>query len=93
MNDISVKIVETPKDPVESPGEGGENEVDPLAIDEDQEKVKLDKPEEKAGNGDENAKEETTENQVDRLIALQSEKIKGKYNISSASFESVCLRR
>ncbi|XP_026739025.1 uncharacterized protein LOC113501910 isoform X2 [Trichoplusia ni] len=74
MNDISLKIVESPKShggvDVSPPGEtGADNEVDPLAID-DVELEKIKEPvsqdavvekaeEEKAGNCDDNAKEKS----------------------------------
>lgn len=89
MSDIIVKPVDSPKEPsVEVPlPEAVENEVDPLAIDEEVGKLKETKPEEKAGCCDENAKEESvseSQNEDSDNLALQSEKIKGKALINNS---------
>jgi hypothetical protein len=97
MNDISVKIVESLKEvtvaavsPVVS---GGDNEVDPLALEESElggtndsvAETVTNGDDEKAGNCDENAKEEKLNENghkvKDNLVALQAEKIKGKHFI------------
>ncbi|KAL0838566.1 hypothetical protein ABMA28_016668 [Loxostege sticticalis] len=93
MNDISVKTEETvkeqpPADETPSAEPAGENEVDPLAIEDSEVGATKDPlneevtPEilEKAGICDENAKEEKlSENdkaECDKLVALQAERIK-----------------
>lgn len=82
MNDISVKPVHSPKEStVEIPVAGVvDNEVDPLALDDEVVKVK-EEQEVKAGNCDDNAKEESASkspNEDVERLALQSDKIKGK---------------
>lgn len=88
MNDIIVKIVESPKEAVVESAPATENVVndeDPLAIDEECGRVnEAETPvAEKAGTCDENAKDENEfgtqkENSV-KSISLQSEKIKGEF--------------
>lgn len=90
MNDITVKIEEFPKSPKEVAGSpstlaGAENEIDPLAIDDEVGPVKYsgdeEKPaEEKAGSCDDDAKEKTSEAQNGEVevIRLEPVVIKGK---------------
>lgn len=91
MNDISVKIEESPKSPKEVAGSpstlaGTENVFDPLAIDDEvgTEKDPVDyiKPvEEKAGSCDDDAKEKISKTQngeANELMSLETEIIKGK---------------
>lgn len=102
MNEISVKIVESPKDVlVESapPTENVVNDEDPLAIDEESGRVnEAETPvAEKAGTCDENAKDESEfgtqiENSV-KSITLQSEKINGEFEYLIFIFICfVCLK-
>lgn len=94
MNDISVKIEESVKDPAAeaspSAEQGGENEEDPLAIEEaeaGEAKDPLTEPsaasvDDAATEGicDENAKEVKTSenNDVDETVAFTVEKVEGK---------------
>lgn len=95
MNDISVKIVESPKEVVveSAPTENVVNDEDPLAIDEECGRViEAETPvAEKAGTCDENAKDESEfgtqkENSV-KSITLQSEKIEGEFE----SLTFICI--
>ncbi|XP_049873658.1 titin-like isoform X2 [Pectinophora gossypiella] len=102
MNDISVKIVESPKvvEVAESPvTEPGDNDVDPLAIEDDAGKVKDSlSVDDQATSCDENAKEESpsgSQNDDSENLALQTEKVKAELlkedssSINSALEESV----
>lgn len=100
MNEISVKIVESPKNVlVESapPTENVVNDEDPLAIDDESGRVnEADTPvAEKAGTCDENAKEESEfgiqkEDSV-QSITLQSEQVNGEFEYLIFVFILLCV--